>query len=100
MKYVVFFEDDETHADKRNGFMDDHLRFLETHSDKISAAGPLKDAETGSPSGGLWLLEAGSSAEVMELIKTDPFWPTGLRKSVRVLEWTQVYSDGQRLIRR
>ena len=100
MKYAVFFQDNESHADKRNEFMDDHLRFLEANSDKIGAAGPLKDSETDSPSGGLWLVEADSSAAVKKLIEADPFWPTGLRKSVRVLEWNQVYRDGQRLIRR
>jgi hypothetical protein len=28
----------------------------------------------------------------------DPFWPTGLRKSVRVLEWRRVFADGRNLI--
>jgi hypothetical protein len=32
------------------------------------------------------------------LVKEDPFWPTGLRRSVRVLEWSQVFRDGKRLI--
>ena len=97
MQYAVFFEDNEEHSDKRSEFMADHLRFLETHAEKISAAGPLKDAESGAASGGLWLVRARNSAEVTELVKTDPFWPTGLRKSVRVLEWNQVYKDGRRL---
>jgi hypothetical protein len=28
----------------------------------------------------------------------DPFWPTGLRKAVRVLAWMQVFADGKRRI--
>jgi hypothetical protein len=31
------------------------------------------------------------------LIKEDPFWPTGLRKSVCILAWNQVFADGRRL---
>jgi hypothetical protein len=35
---------------------------------------------------------------VRRLIEADPFWPTGLRKAVRVLEWTRVFADGKPLI--
>ena len=31
-------------------------------------------------------------------IKADPFWPTGLRRSVRILSWAQVFAEGRRLI--
>jgi uncharacterized protein YciI len=31
-------------------------------------------------------------------VKKDPFWPTGLRKSVRILAWKQVFADGRRSI--
>jgi uncharacterized protein YciI len=48
--------------------------------------------------GGLWLVEAGSADEVRRLCENDPFWPTGLRKSVQIHEWTRVFSDGKRLI--
>jgi len=48
--------------------------------------------------GGLWLVDAADLAEVDALVKEDPFWPTGLRKSVRILAWNQVFSDGRRLI--
>jgi uncharacterized protein YciI len=42
-------------------------------------------------------VEAKDAAEVDALVKADPFWPTGLRKSVRILAWTQVFADGKRL---
>ena len=32
----------------------------------------------------------------MELVQADPFWPTGLRKAVRVLQWAQVFAEGRR----
>jgi hypothetical protein len=54
---------------------------LERNAARIKAAGPLR----GDPAGGLWLVEADSAAAVDVLVKEDPFWPTGLRRSVRVL---------------
>jgi hypothetical protein len=56
------------------------------------------DRAAGAHGGGLWLVEADGLAVVDALVKEDPFWPTGLRRSVRVLEWSQVFRDGKRLI--
>ena len=53
MKYAVLFEDNDEFAHKRPQFMADHLQFLGDNSDKIDAAGPLKDATTQDPAGGL-----------------------------------------------
>jgi uncharacterized protein YciI len=78
--------------------MPDHLAFLERHGAHIQAAGPLKDTASGASAGGLWIVRAESPREVQSLIEADPFWPTGLRKSVRILEWTHVFSDGERRI--
>ena len=75
-----------------------HLAFLEENAASVQAAGPLKDTADAAPAGGLWLVEAASPEAVHALVKADPFWPTGLRKSYRVLEWTQVFKDGKRCI--
>jgi uncharacterized protein YciI len=50
-----------------------------------------------TPAGGLWLVEADTPDAVDELVRNDPFWPTSLRRSARVLAWKQVYADGARL---
>ena len=63
----------------------------------IHAAGPVVDARSGEPAGGLWLVEAESLDAVRALYEQDPLWPTGLRKSVRVLEWRRVFADGKNL---
>jgi uncharacterized protein len=91
LDYAVMFEDNEERAGMRGGFMKEHLAFLKSNAKKISAAGPMKDAETGLPAGGMWLVSARSREEVIELVMTDPFWPTGLRKSFKILEWTRVH---------
>ena len=97
MLYVILFDDDESRAEMRSRHMADHLAFLEANTG-IRGAGPLSDADTGAAAGGLWLVEADSLEAVQELYRADPFWPTGLRKSVRVLRWRQVFADGHRLI--
>jgi uncharacterized protein YciI len=98
MIYILLFEDDPARADMRQRHMPDHLAFLEGNAASIRAAGPLRDSATGAGAGGLWLVEADSAATVTKLCREDPFWPTGLRRSVRVLEWTQVFADGRRRI--
>jgi hypothetical protein len=35
---------------------------------------------------------------VEALVKEDPFWPTGLRGSIRILCWSRVFADGMRLV--
>lgn len=98
MIYVVLFEDNPDRADVRAKFMPDHLAFLESNATSVQSAGPLKDAATGAAEGGLWIVTAESAAATRSLVESDPFWPTGLRRSVRVLEWTQVFRDGKRQI--
>jgi uncharacterized protein len=99
MTYAVLFEDNDSHAEMRAKHMGDHLAFLERNAGRIRAAGPLTDTDTGASAGGLWLVEADNPKAVKSLIETDPFWPTGLRKSVRVLQWTQVFANGEKNIR-
>jgi len=97
MVFAVFFEDDPSKAAMRPKHMPAHLAFLESHAGQIQAAGPLTAAD-GSPAGGLWLVKAESAEAAMALVREDPFWPTGLRKSVRILAWRQVFADGKRRI--
>ncbi|MFC4668186.1 YciI family protein [Seohaeicola nanhaiensis] len=88
MDYIVLFEDAEGKGDLRAAHMQDHLAFLKAHP-QILRAGPLSDRDT--PTGGLWHLRADSTAEVEKLVRADPFWPTGLRKSHRILDWSLVH---------
>ena len=98
MKYVVLFEDNDEFADMRQKYMADHLQFLADNSDLIDAAGPLRDAATADPAGGIWIVECNEAKQVQQLVESDPFYPTGLRKRIRILEWTRVFADGRKLI--
>lgn len=97
MLFAVLFTDNPAHAAARQRLMPDHLAFLEKNARRIRAAGPLQD-EPGAAAGGLWLVEADDFAAVRSLYESDPFWPSGLRRAVRVLRWTRVFAEGQRLI--
>jgi uncharacterized protein YciI len=98
MKFVVLFEDDPaTGADVRRKHMAEHLAFLERNAATVRAAGPLQSPD-GKGAGGLWIVDANGPSDIDALVKEDPFWPIGLRKSVRILAWTQVFADGQRLV--
>jgi uncharacterized protein YciI len=97
MLYVVWFTDNPERAGERERHMAAHLAFLERNADRIRAAGPLRNAADDQPAGGVWLVEAKSPADVVALYQADPFWPTGLRRSVDVYAWRQVFADGRRM---
>ena len=96
-KYIVLFEDSDGHADQRQKYMADHLEFLSRNAKYIHAAGPLFDPRNNHSAGGLWIVDGENLEDIEILIEADPFWPTGLRKSVQILEWTQVFADGEKL---
>lgn len=96
MKFVVIFEDArDVDPDIRKKHMKEHIGFLDSNT--IEAAGPLSDNE-GKGRDGLWIVEAAVKSDVETLVRSDPFWSTGLRASYAILPWTQVYAGGQSLI--
>jgi uncharacterized protein len=94
MLFAITFEDELSRAAEiRRQHMSAHLDFLQVSGWFIRAAGPLREA-SGDISGGMWIVEADNREEVERLIAEDPFWVAGLRRSVRVLVWDQVFVDG------
>jgi uncharacterized protein YciI len=43
-------------------------------------------------------VEAERDEDVQRLIENDPFRPTGLRKTVTIYRWKQVFASGRRSI--
>jgi uncharacterized protein YciI len=92
MNYCVLFEEDDRHAPMRKQHRAAHIAYqTQHHRESLEAAGPLREAEGGRPAGGLWIVEAENADAVRALVEADPYWPTGLRKSVRIFEWEQVF---------
>ncbi|EJK80092.1 hypothetical protein G6L94_04505 [Agrobacterium rhizogenes] len=97
--FAVLFEDDRQQAAEiRQKYLERHFDFLQANAALIKTAGPLS-RQGDAFAGGLWLVEADDAAEVDRLVKEDPFWSTGLRKSVQILVWNRVFADGTRLPR-
>lgn len=93
MKFVVLFEDNpETDVSIRLSYLPLHLKFLQRNAAKIAAAGDLSDTQTDG-AGGLWVMNAKDEDEVVRYVHADPFWPTGLRKSFRIMKWSQTRAD-------
>ena len=99
MKFIVTFEDNEDMSHMRQEYMAQHLSFLESNHKNIDAAGPLFHIEKNEAAGGIWIVNSESEETVHDLVKSDPFWPAGLRKNYTVLGWKQVFADGKRLIK-
>jgi len=98
MLFAVLFEDNANlGSDVRRQHMPAHLSFLEANAARVKAAGPLREP-SGDAAGGLWIVDAQRSSDVEALVRQGPFWPTGLRRSVRILSWSQVFADGKRLV--
>jgi hypothetical protein len=98
MRVIVLFEDNpDVDPSIRKQYMAEHLLFLDRNAAEILEAGPLFN-DDGTAAGGLWILEVADRAQVEHLIRADPFWPTGLRKSCRILSWKRVFGGGARLI--
>lgn len=91
MIFAILFEDEPAHTHKRAAVMRDHLAFLTRHADTVHAAGPML-TEGGEGAGGLWVVEAESFEAAAALTREDPFHPTGLRRTITVLEWKQVFT--------
>ena len=93
MLFIVQFEDIYTDQPERLPeralHMDAHLSFLSALGDRVVASGALRESPDGVPQGGLWIVNAGSKAEVEAWVQQDPFWKAGLRKSARVSVWAK-----------
>lgn len=93
MKYVVLFENNlGTEKSLRLSYLPLHVQFLQRNSGRIAAAGDLSDLHN-NEAGGLWVVNAEDEAEVIDCVRADPYWPTGLRKSYRVMKWSQTLAE-------
>lgn len=98
MLYAIHFHDNaDADPEIRPRFMQQHLAFLGKNRDVIRAAGPLKE-EDGTIKSGLWLVDVATAEQAWELVRADPFWPTGLRDVIEIKQWAQVFADGRALV--
>jgi uncharacterized protein YciI len=89
MLFAVLFTDKPGHGDLRAANLAAHVRWVADHQDKVLVAGSLRVEPGEVPKGGLWIVEAASKQQVLDLMRTDPFHTCGLRQQVEVLHWSK-----------
>lgn len=93
MLFAVLFTDKPDHGALRAQYLDAHIRWVAQHRQSVLVAGSLRVEPGAVPKGGLWIVEAPSKADVLELMKSDPFYTCGLRQGVKVLHWSKALED-------
>ncbi len=75
-----------------------HIAWLDQHRDVVLVGGSLRVEPADAPVGGLWIVEAHSRAEILQLMASDPFTLCGLRDDVEILYWSKAFSERKTLV--
>jgi uncharacterized protein len=98
MLFAMMFTDKADHAELRGKNLQAHIEWLDKHREIILIAGSLRADPADNPKGGLWIAEADSREQLLELLKTDPFYISGLRQSFEIFHWSKANSEREVLI--
>ena len=93
--YAVHFDDDPTKQSVRDEHQQAHDVYLQQCADRIVSAGVLHREGSKQPLGGLWLVRGSSELDVRGLIEADPFFAHGLRRTVRVWQFSSSLEANQ-----
>jgi uncharacterized protein len=97
MLHIVRFHDKPNMQEARETFMGAHLDWIKKNRSFVLLAGSMRDAPGVPPIGGLWIVDAKDRDDVMEKIKTDPFWAQGIRQGIDVFFWGMASDDMKEL---
>ena len=86
--YAVHFEDDPAKQSVRDEHQRAHHSYLQQCADRIVHAGELQREGSNVAVGGLWLVRGSSELDIRALIEGDPFFAHGLRRTVRVWQFS------------
>ncbi len=90
MHFVIACIDKPGQPELRQGNRPDHLAYLESHAERIVAAGPtLGDDE--APNGSVLVMEFDDLADAKAFADADPYAKAGVFESVTVKPWKMVY---------
>ena len=79
-RWVVVFNDTPGMLDHRKQFGREHIAYLEKHSKRILSGGGLRAAPEAPFCGGLWIVEAPTHHDVVELVTNDPYFNPSHRR--------------------
>ncbi|MEE4211748.1 MAG: YciI family protein [Parvularcula sp.] len=89
--FVFYCLDAAIGASLREKLLVDHLAHIEAHIDDYAVAGPLK--EDGETVGSLVILKAEDEAEARSKFEADPYFESGVWKSIEVKHFLGVAGD-------
>jgi len=73
-RWVVIFDDTPGMLVHRREFGDKHIAYLEQNADQILVGGGLRPIPGAPFVGGLWIVEAESHDDVVNLVLEDPYF--------------------------
>ena len=86
--FILICRDKPAALDLRMATRAAHLAWVGENMAQVIRAGPLSD-DAGSMAGSLFVMEAGSRADVEAFTAADPYSKAGLFESVEILNWRQ-----------
>lgn len=87
MRYVAIVHDAVDPTKLEPALSAAHFAFLKDQSSRIVLAGGLRTEFDAPFCGAMWIVEANNRAEVVELVKSDPFYLAGLWPNYSVFAW-------------
>ena len=85
-RWVVIFDDTPGMIPFRKTKRAEHVAYLEKNSDKILVGGGLRPVPEAPFVGGLWIVDAGTHDEVVDLVLNDPYFNPDHRR-FSILFW-------------
>lgn len=85
-RWVVIFDDTPGMLPVRKARGGEHIAYLKENADRILIGGGLRSVPDAPFVGGLWIVEAESHDEVVDLVLNDPYFSPEHR-SFKILAW-------------
>lgn len=98
MPYAIITTDKAGTAELRQKVRAEHLAYLDTHKQKLLAAGAQTEDDGTGGFGGILIVDTDDRAEAEAFIAGDPFAQAGLFESVKVVRWRKAFFAGERLV--
>lgn len=87
-----------TDLDGWNKFLEAHIAYLneQVNQHKLIVSGPVKDSHPGKKEAFL-IFQINDKAELLALLKQDPYWYEGLVADYSINQWQPMFGDLQHL---
>lgn len=85
-RWIVYFEDTPAMLAHRRAHGAAHIAYLKANADRILIGGGLRAVPEAPFEGGLWVVEAETHGEVVELVENDPYFAPQHRR-FRIHAW-------------